>query len=952
MARLLQSLKRWLEGPEKDGHDSKRAATQEAVVWAFVLERQQGPETPTYKLRLPLEKYPCRADIADLRASVKSALERMEVLAPAEIRIFRDNPFHEEVDEHNFQIVYHPRLGADRERPLRSNYLIDEHVDRDSARPFYVLVSELRARQPAMEFVPGPSAAMQRAEAKAEEAATIVAAAAAAAVAAIAPASSIALPPQQGRTELSSQPATVLEGLRKMAETFKDDYQSGEPIPLPRLCVSTPQYARGGGKAIVFRDCFQKIVDQIEVDLFADGQHFRDGRRIFVHGPKGIGKSHALQYAAARLWAKRLETEADAKFRILYIAKWHEISDHKIREELELCFYDDPGMLATISVMQITPNNVQALLERYNEQRLVMIVDQVFDQTVGNEGGRASNMFAYFPRPSMHCRLVFASSPRFDLQGLLLAGESELAIPVAFMDQLTNFECSVVAKQLSEEMQAPTDVAQALRKVVKDRLYALPNSAEELEHLIHEAKNLLEWSNNGREGKKTAQLDERQQAAVTLLHFMEVSGGVPLYLRQIFLTYLPEADSIEAASEAFSANCAKDVRMNSFTHYVGLRASPDPLTAKLHVNSLLNFLQRAIGHGKIDETRVRLVWQARDLRYVRLCDDRTVVPLCPAALHGLVHFMLEVALTTETEQRDSLLGQLRTALKVPGLAPQAAGFLKEGIFLQKLSGKRDVPVHATRSSDANPDPRRAEFPEDHPDELVFEFNRVDFVDTFADIPPGTKELSATGARALLLPRDPCEQYIDALYVNYAEKLMVAIQVTGQRVMQHQDSLNFFREESDHRWQNMTYSNPQEWTKAMIWVLTNKDEPSQPWPDDTEVYQYQIDYDTFVSDGTETIHVKQPRRAKKRSAKSLTQAAGKQKAKAVASTRPPSEVSAAQKPGKNRASSAEPAAASKTIKKRKVPQGSQTAEASAFSTQRPTRSSRQLPTHTSKPERKT
>jgi len=72
-----------------------------------------------------------------------------------------------------------------------------------------------------------------------------------------------------------------------MAATFKDEHQPGELIELPQLCVSSPQHDRGGDKAIVFRDCFRKIVDKIEVDLSVDGNHFQDSRRIFVHGPKG-----------------------------------------------------------------------------------------------------------------------------------------------------------------------------------------------------------------------------------------------------------------------------------------------------------------------------------------------------------------------------------------------------------------------------------------------------------------------------------------------------------------------------------------------------------------------------------------------------------------------------------------------------------------------------------------
>lgn len=208
------------------------------------------------------------------------------------------------------------------------------------------------------------------------------------------------------------------------------------------------------------------------------------------------------------------------------------------------------------------------------------------------------------------------------------------------------------------------------------------------------------------------------------------------------------------------------------------------LTARPRLPSVLptlllsstSFLQSAIGHDEVEETAVRDDWQARDLRYVRLCDDGRVVPLGPAALHGLVRFMLEVALTEEREQRDSLLHQLRKAVKVPGLAPQPAGFLKEGIFLQMLAGKLNTPVQVTRSSDASPNPRRDVLPKGQLDEITFEFNSVRYVDTFQKTPAGTDELSAARARVLLLPRDPCEGYVDALYVNHAKKEMIAIQV--------------------------------------------------------------------------------------------------------------------------------------------------------------------------------
>lgn len=191
-----------------------------------------------------------------------------------------------------------------------------------------------------------------------------------------------------------------------------------------------------------------------------------------------------------------------------------------------------------------------------------------------------------------------------------------------------------------------------------------------------------------------------------------------------------------------------------------------------------SFVQSAIRHGKAEAGKVREEWQARGLSRVKLHDDLTVEPLCPAALHGLVRFMLEVALTTALEQRATLLESLREALKVQEFAVKARSFLREGIFLHKLAGKLNMPIQVTRSSEANANPERADLPTDHPNELTFEFNIMQFVDNFAQPPPGISEFSSAGARVLLLPRDFCEQHVRALCVNYAEKVMIAFQVRG------------------------------------------------------------------------------------------------------------------------------------------------------------------------------
>lgn len=141
---------------------------------------------------------------------------------------------------------------------------------------------------------------------------------------------------------------------------------------------------------------------------------------------------------------------------------------------------------------------------------------------------------------------------------------------------------------------------------MQDHLNALPGSTDELAGLLQETRDQLQQS---QQRDEAPQLNASQQAAATLLHLMEVSGallwcetvvglfqisqsqtmpdGVPWYLRQIFLKYLPKAGSIEAAGEAFSAKCAKDVRKDSFAHYTALREGSRPLTARLHVGYLL-----------------------------------------------------------------------------------------------------------------------------------------------------------------------------------------------------------------------------------------------------------------------------------------------------------------------------------------------------------------------------
>ena len=79
----------------------------------------------------------------------------------------------------------------------------------------------------------------------------------------------------------------VLEGIQTLKDTFKDHYTPGEIINLPKLCMSTVPFSRGGDDPIVYRDCFQKVLTKAVHGLHAPGVNFDDTRSIFVYGPKG-----------------------------------------------------------------------------------------------------------------------------------------------------------------------------------------------------------------------------------------------------------------------------------------------------------------------------------------------------------------------------------------------------------------------------------------------------------------------------------------------------------------------------------------------------------------------------------------------------------------------------------------------------------------------------------------
>lgn len=144
----------------------------------------------------------------------------------------------------------------------------------------------------------------------------------------------------------------------------------------------------------------------------------------------------------ARLWHQRLHKGSE--FRILYIPEWHKIDDDSLRDELLLCFHDDPDMRHR--VVQLTrPQDVRRLLIGYTKQRLVIILDQAFDRV---STAARKQLGDYFPLASQSIRIVFASSPRFELQGNYLAGDPKEVIPFPFMNTLHARECASMAIKL------------------------------------------------------------------------------------------------------------------------------------------------------------------------------------------------------------------------------------------------------------------------------------------------------------------------------------------------------------------------------------------------------------------------------------------------------------------------------------------------------------------------
>jgi len=158
----------------------------------------------------------------------------------------------------------------------------------------------------------------------------------------------------------------TVQGLESME--WRSEFNPGDRVILPHLSISAHQRGRFTQGFAIYRPSFEPIYDLAAAELHQDQESFTDSFPIFVYGPQGIGKSHALRFAAARLWRDRLHNESN--FRILYIADWHSISLPNLKKELKLCFYDDNIMLHRIDSVACA-QDVQRLMNDCEERVVV-----------------------------------------------------------------------------------------------------------------------------------------------------------------------------------------------------------------------------------------------------------------------------------------------------------------------------------------------------------------------------------------------------------------------------------------------------------------------------------------------------------------------------------------------------------------------------------------------------
>jgi hypothetical protein len=262
----------------------------------------------------------------------------------------------------------------------------------------------------------------------------------------------------------------VLDGLKALS--LADKYNAGDVVELPQLSVQAGQDTRFTRGYVVYRPIFEAMYALAAKGLESDNRYFEGSTPIYLWGPtgkhawqisagkrqyfqlhavSGIGKSHALRYTVARLWQKHFRQ--NGSFRVLYVDEYCRADLQSLQAELMLCFYDDPDMLQNISGVRKV-KEVKPLLSNYARQRrsrFVIMLDQAYDTYASGKLGPPDEVF---PMNDQAIRVIFASSPKFQLQGRFLGGNRRLAQPVAFMDRLSDVECASMAVKLLEDMRA------------------------------------------------------------------------------------------------------------------------------------------------------------------------------------------------------------------------------------------------------------------------------------------------------------------------------------------------------------------------------------------------------------------------------------------------------------------------------------------------------------------
>lgn len=269
-------------------------------------------------------------------------------------------------------------------------------------------------------------------------------------------------------TGLLQLPPSVIDRVQEIESAFNQGFPNclpGLELKIPRLSVYTGQVARIESGMVVYRECFEVLIQRV-------AREWEDPRKLYVFGPKGEtfhvvsfgrlmcvgliwahdlgeGKSHALLYLAAVLWARYIawkrsatETSTDSTtapspppLRVLYIPEWNAISELELLQELQLTYYDDPEMLAKIDNVIVQGVSSGGILRLFlgKPHQLVVILDQAFDTNASNR----KDFSDYFPGGSAGVKIIFASSPRFERQSEFLGNDQAKVVPHPFMQPLT-----------------------------------------------------------------------------------------------------------------------------------------------------------------------------------------------------------------------------------------------------------------------------------------------------------------------------------------------------------------------------------------------------------------------------------------------------------------------------------------------------------------------------------